>query len=54
MKKILFLITKGTWGGAQRYVFDLATSISKDRFNAVVAYGTTGKLAEDLALTPAG
>jgi glycosyltransferase involved in cell wall biosynthesis len=46
--KILFLITKANWGGAQRYVFDLATGIPKDTFEPVVAYGTGGKLAEDL------
>src|ERR1700734_3367295 len=46
--KVLFLITKGTWGGAQRYVFDLATNIPRGRFEAVVAYGQKGKLAEDL------
>jgi glycosyltransferase involved in cell wall biosynthesis len=50
--KILFLITKANWGGAQQYVFDLATGISKDRFDRVVAYGTRGKLSE--ALTAAG
>lgn len=44
-KKILFLITKGTWGGAQRYVFDLATSLPQDRFNVSVALGTQGLLA---------
>ena len=26
--KILYVITKGNWGGAQRYVFDLATTLS--------------------------
>jgi glycosyltransferase involved in cell wall biosynthesis len=46
--KVLFLITKGTWGGAQKYVFDLATNLPKDRFDALVAYGQKGKLAEDL------
>lgn len=55
MRKILFLVTKGTWGGAQKYVFDIATRLSggqanlpSDRFDVVVAYGTKGKLAEDL------
>lgn len=48
MKKVLFLITKGTWGGAQRYVFDLATNVPKDRFQVVVAYGEAGKLSGDL------
>ncbi len=38
-KKILYLITKGNFGGAQRYVFDLATNIPKDKFDVVVAHG---------------
>ncbi|MFH1286460.1 MAG: glycosyltransferase [Candidatus Magasanikbacteria bacterium] len=37
-KKILFVITQGAWGGAQRYVFDLATSVS-DSFDITVAVG---------------
>ena len=48
-EKILYLITKATWGGAQRYVFDLATNLPKDRFEVVVAYGEGGKLSEELA-----
>ncbi len=47
--KILFLITKSGWGGAQRYVFDLATSLPKEQFRASVAYGQHGRLAEELA-----
>lgn len=46
--KILYLITKGTYGGAQRYVYDLATSLPKSEFEPVVACGTLGKLANDL------
>lgn len=38
-KKILFVITKSKWGGAQRYVFDLATNLPKDRFEVAVACG---------------
>jgi glycosyltransferase involved in cell wall biosynthesis len=38
-KKILYIITKGNFGGAQRYVYDLATNLPKDRFEAVVACG---------------
>src|SRR3989344_8990682 len=38
-KKVLFLITKGNFGGAQRYVYDLATSLPKSKFEAVVAFG---------------
>lgn len=38
-KKILFVITKGNFGGAQRYVYDLATNLPKEKFEAVVACG---------------
>jgi glycosyltransferase involved in cell wall biosynthesis len=51
-KKVLFLITKATWGGAQRYVYDLATHLPKDRFDVAVAHGTSGLLA--LKLKEAG
>ena len=51
MKKItvLYVITKATWGGAQRYVYDLATNLPKNEFEPIVAYGVAGKLAHDLA-----
>ncbi len=49
MKKILYVITKGTWGGAQRYVFDLATSLPRDEFEVEVAIGEDGLLREKLA-----
>lgn len=39
--KILYLITQSEWGGAQRYVFDLATSIRGD-FEVAVAAGANG------------
>lgn len=39
-KKILFCITKGNFGGAQKYVYDLAISIPKDNFETLVACGT--------------
>ena len=48
-KKVLFIITKATWGGAQRYVFDLATHLPKEQFEVVVAYGEGGKLSKSLA-----
>ncbi len=47
-KKILFLITKGNFGGAQRYVYDLATSLPKDKFEVTVACGQGGLLIERL------
>lgn len=39
-KKILFLITKGNFGGAQKYVYNLATRLPKDQFEVLVACGT--------------
>ena len=47
-KKILFVITKSNWGGAQRYVFDLATSLAQDQYDVAVAFGQSGRLAEEL------
>ncbi len=46
-KKVLFMITKGNFGGAQRYVFDLATSLPKQGFDVVVACGP-GETLKDL------
>ena len=45
MIKILYVITKSNWGGAQRYVYDIATSLDKEMFDAVVACGGNGPLA---------
>jgi glycosyltransferase involved in cell wall biosynthesis len=47
--KVLYLITKSNFGGAQRYVFDMATHIDSERFDVVVAAGGSGILMEKLA-----
>lgn len=47
--KVLFLITKATWGGAQRYVHDLAKHLPKSDFEVEVAYGESGKLTKGLS-----
>ncbi|MEX0917234.1 MAG: glycosyltransferase [Candidatus Paceibacterota bacterium] len=47
-KKILFLITKANFGGAQKYVYDLATSLPSEKFDVAVAYGEEGLLVEKL------
>ncbi len=47
-QKVLFVITKSNWGGAQRYVYDLATNLPKDEFDPIVAYGSDGALATRL------
>ena len=48
-KKIIFVITKSNWGGAQRYVYDIATSISKE-YDVAVALGGEGVLREKLEI----
>ena len=45
--KIIIAITKSNFGGAQRYVYDVATSLSKNH-DVVVLFGGTGLLAEKL------
>jgi glycosyltransferase involved in cell wall biosynthesis len=47
-KNILFVITKSNWGGAQKYVYDLAVGLPKDIFNVTVALGGKGVLKEKL------
>lgn len=47
-KKILYIITKSNFGGAQRYVYDLATNLPEDKFKAVVACGQGDLLIERL------
>jgi len=47
-KKILFVITKSNWGGAQRYVYDLATSLDRTQFSPEVVLGGNGLLKEKL------
>lgn len=46
--KVLFLITRSHWGGAQRYVFDLATNLPQEKFEAVVITGGNGPLIQKL------
>lgn len=47
-KKILYVITKSVWGGAQRYVYDLATHLPRDQFEPAVACGGSGPLVAKL------
>ena len=46
--KVLILITKSNWGGAQRYVYDLATNLPKDVYDVEVMAGGNGLLIERL------
>ena len=47
-RKILYVITKSNWGGAQRYVYDLATNLPKAKFDVAVIMGGAGELGEKL------
>lgn len=49
MKKKLFIcITKSVWGGAQKYVYDLATNLPKEKYNISVLLGENGELKKRL------
>lgn len=48
MPKVLYIITKSNWGGAQRYVFDLATAAKAQGFDVAVAFGGNGEMAARL------
>ena len=48
-KKIIYVITKSNWGGAQRYVYDLATNLPRENFDIAVLSGNVGILTKKLA-----
>ncbi|MBU6323797.1 MAG: glycosyltransferase [Patescibacteria group bacterium] len=45
-KRVLYVITKATWGGAQRYVWDLMTHAHAYGYRPALAYGERGLLAK--------
>lgn len=46
--KVGYVITKGVWGGAQKYVYTLAISLPKDRYDVFVVCGEGNILKEKL------
>jgi glycosyltransferase involved in cell wall biosynthesis len=48
--KILYLITKSNFGGAQKYVFELAVAAKSRGLNVIVACGGTGGKRAELGL----
>jgi glycosyltransferase involved in cell wall biosynthesis len=44
--KITYAITKGNWGGAQKYVFELAEAMKKAGHDVSLVFGDPGKLKE--------
>lgn len=47
-KKILIVITKSNFGGAQKYVYDLSISLRNQGFDVYVALGESGLLKDKL------
>lgn len=47
--RILYVITKANWGGAQHYVYDLACAARDSGYPIAVAYGLPGELANRLS-----
>lgn len=48
-KRILYIITKSNFGGAQRYVYELATNLPQEGYEAHVALGGEGALKSKLS-----
>ncbi len=48
--KILYIITKSNFGGAQKYVFELAVAAKERGLNVIVACGGTGSKKAELGL----
>ncbi len=46
--KICYVVTKGVWGGAQKYVYALATSLSQEEYEISVIMGQGGILKSKL------
>jgi glycosyltransferase involved in cell wall biosynthesis len=46
--KIIHVITKSNWGGAQRYVYDIATRLPREKYESEVILGGTGPLFHKL------
>jgi len=51
MKKILFIVTQSEFGGTQRYVFEVATSLNLQEYDVLVAAGQgNGELFQKLKI----
>jgi len=49
-RRVLYIITKSVWGGGNRYVFDLATSV-KNEYRVFVAAGGRGRFYQEISKT---
>lgn len=48
--QILYVITKASWGGAQKYVYDLAVASRDEGYDVAVVVGGKGPLTEKLVV----
>lgn len=48
-RKVLYIVTKANWGGAQRYVYDLAVNAKEAGHDVLVVSGVPGVLTERLS-----
>ena len=46
-RRVLYIITKSVWGGAAKYVYDLATHLPSE-FEVAIAAGGQGKFAQEI------
>jgi len=46
--KVCLVVTKGVWGGAQKYVYNLAVNLPKDKYDVFVVCGEGGELVKKL------
>lgn len=46
--KIVFIITKGLWGGASRYIYDIAKNLSKEEFDVNLICGKGDSLPKKM------
>lgn len=53
-KRILYVITKANWGGAQRYVFDMALEAKECGNDVLVVSGASGELTRRLTVEDIG
>ncbi len=48
ISKILYIVTQSEWGGAQHYIFDLATNLPQEKYEVMVAAGGNEELYSKL------
>ena len=50
-KKVLFIVTQSEYGGAQRFIFNVALGLDANKYDIVVAFGATNESGKDFLET---